>query len=197
MSEDDRDLSDAERRALRALADGPEPPRALAAAAVRRLAEAGLISEGAPVSPRRKGWGMRLAAAAAALVLFGLGWAVGARRAAVRSPASVAPRFALFLYDAPDEKGLTEAEMGARIDEYRSWARGVRASGREIAGEKLQPEGRFVGPGPPDSSSVSGWPLGGYFVISAPDMESAIAVAKTCPHVKHGGRVEVRPIART
>ncbi len=117
----------------------------------------------------------------------------------------MAPRFVLFLYDAPDERELTEAQMGARIDEYRSWARGVRASGRQIAGEKLQPEVRFVGPGPPDSSSpspspsasVSGWPLGGYFVISAPDMEAAIAVAKTCPNVKHGGRVEVRPIART
>jgi hypothetical protein len=188
MSEEDRDLSAEERRALRALADGPEPPPALEAATVRLLAKAGLIGS------RRPEWRMHLAAAAAALVLFGLGLAVGARRAAPGAAVSGAPRFVLLLYDAPDEKALTAALMEARVAEYRNWARGVRASGREISGEKLEPEARPLGP--PEGAGT-GWPLGGYFVISARDLDAAVAVALTCPHVKHGGRIEVRALAHT
>lgn len=190
MKTDEPDLGDAERRALRGLADGPEPPAALEAATVTRLSEAGLVA-----ARRRSVGRSRLLAAAAAVVLFSLGVAVGLRRGAPNpnAAASALPRFALFLYDTPDEKALTDAQMQTRVDEYRNWARGVRAAGREIAGEKLRPEGRVLGP--PDA--VSGWPLGGYFVISAPDLDAAVAVARTCPHVKHGGRIEVRAIART
>jgi hypothetical protein len=188
-SEDGRDWSGEERRALGALAEGPEPPAALEDATVRRLAEAGLLGR------RRAGWRVRLAAAAAALALFALGVAVGSRRGSPgTTPASGTPRFVLLLYDAPDEKALTDAQMEARVAEYRSWARGVRASGREIAGEKLEPQALPLGP--PEGAGT-GWPLGGYFVISAKDLDAAVDVARSCPHLKHGGRVEVRAIART
>jgi hypothetical protein len=188
MREDDRDLSDEERRALRALAGGPEPPPALEAATVRRLAQEGLVTA------HRPGWGMRLAAAAAAVALFGLGLAVGARRAAPHAAVPGAPRFVLLLYDAPDERALTDGQMQARVEEYRNWARDVRASGREIAGEKLEPDARPLGP---SEGAGAGWPLGGYFVITARDLDAAVDVARSCPHLRHGGRVEVRAIART
>ncbi|HEY4230344.1 MAG TPA: YciI family protein [Thermoanaerobaculia bacterium] len=188
MKTDETDLTETEKRALRALAEGPEPPASLAVATRRRLSEAGLIG--------RPGWRTPLLAAVAALFLFALGLAAGLRfgsASAGPAAASPLPRFALFLYDAPDEKDLTDAQMQARVDEYRNWARGVRAAGLEIAGEKLEPEGRVLGP--PASSPA--WALGGYFVISAPDMNAAMAVAQSCPHVRHGGRIEVRAIART
>jgi hypothetical protein len=189
MKTDDRDLTETERRALRALEEGPEPPASLAAATLSRLSEAGLVRE---TGRRGSGGRGRLLAAAAALVVFALGIAVG-RQESRPAPASPLPRFALFLYDAPDEKELTGRQMQARVDEYRSWARGVRAAGREISGEKLESEGRVLGPPAPHPA----WPLGGYFVISAPDLDTAVAVARSCPHVKHGGRIEVRAIART
>ena len=195
MKIDESDLAETEKRALRALAEGPEPPSSLAAATVGRLSGLGLLGKPGRRTPSRR---TRLLAAAAGLFLFALGLAAGLRLgspAARPAAATTLPHFALFLYDAPDEKNLTDAQMQARVDEYRNWARGVRAEGREIAGEKLEPEGRFVGPGP--TASSPGWPLGGYFVISAPDMDAAVAVAQSCPHVKHGGRIEVRAIART
>jgi hypothetical protein len=192
------DLTDVERRALRALAEGPEPPPELAAATLRRLEESGLIATALRRRPARR---IRLLAAAAALVLFalGLGAGIGLRPGSRPAPAPATPRFALFLYDAPDERELTGAQMRARVDEYRSWARGVRAAGREISGEKLESGGRVLGPSDAAAGRppAGGWELGGYFVISAPDLEAAIAVAQSCPHVKHGGRIEVRAIART
>ena len=195
MKIDESDLAETEKRALRALAEGPEPPASLATATVGRLSGAGLLGKPGRRTPGRR---MRLLAAAAGLFLFALGLAAGLRlgsAAARPAAATPLPRFALFLYDAPDEKNLTDAQMQGRVDEYRNWARGLRAAGRQIAGEKLETEGRFVGPGP--TASSPGWPLGGYFVISAPDMDAAVAVAQSCPHVKHGGRIEVRAIART
>ena len=36
--------------------------------------------------------------------------------------------------------------------------------------------------------------MSGFFVIKAASREEAIAIAKTCPHLRHGGRVAVRPV---
>ena len=35
----------------------------------------------------------------------------------------------------------------------------------------------------------------GYFVIRAADLSAATALAQTCPHLKYGGSIRVRPIA--
>lgn len=189
MTDHDEELGAQERAALRGLAEGPQPPPELEAATARRLGTAGEIRVRRPSRARL------ISAAAAGIVLFGLGLAVGARRAAPPPEAAPAsPRFVLLLYDAPDEAALTRSQMEARVAEYRDWARGIRASGRSIAGEKLEPEGRVLGP---EDKAAGGWPLGGYFVIGAEDLDAALAVARTCPHVRHGGRVEVRAIART
>lgn len=193
MSENDDDWSAQERRALEALAAGPEPGAALAAATVERLAANGILRE--PRSAWRTGW----AAAAAGLILFGLGLAlgVGVRRAAAptgATPTAALPRFVLLLYDAPDEPTLSAEQMEGRVSEYRAWAQSVRAGGRSIAGEKLEPEAARLGPGGPGTPE---WPLGGYFVVSAKNLDAAIALARSCPHLRHGGRVEVRAIART
>ena len=37
--------------------------------------------------------------------------------------------------------------------------------------------------------------VSGFFVIEAKDLDAAIAVARTCPHLRHGGRITVRAIA--
>jgi hypothetical protein len=34
----------------------------------------------------------------------------------------------------------------------------------------------------------------GYFVIRARDLAKAIAIARDCPHLKHGGWIALRPI---
>lgn len=187
MSEDDFESSAEECRALSEWADGPGPPAALEEAVVRRLRESGALR-----SHPRRGRGA-LAAAAAGVVLFALGLAVGARRAAPAPSEPSLPQFVLLLYDPPAESPVSEAQMAARVDEYRLWAKGVRAGGAAIRGEKLEGEGRILGP----PASELGWPLGGYFVVAAKNWDAAVAVARSCPHLKHGGRIEVRAVART
>jgi hypothetical protein len=37
--------------------------------------------------------------------------------------------------------------------------------------------------------------VAGYFVFEAKNLEDAVAIARSCPHVKHGGRITVRAVA--
>jgi hypothetical protein len=118
---------------------------------------------------------------------------VGRRTPASAGAIEAGPRFALFLYDAPGEPAMSEAQMQERVSEYRNWAIGLRGRGASIRGEKLQP-GRVerLGPAAPGEA-----PLGGYFVISAKDWAAAMEVARSCPHLRHGGTIEVREIEKT
>jgi len=190
------ELTAEEKRALTALGGAAPPPAGLEEATLSRLRAEELVRR-----PGRKGNASRLLAAAAALALFAAGLAVGRRSFPSTAPAAAAtassgvegPRFALFLYDAPTEPAMSEAQMQDRVSEYRNWASGLRQRGASIRGEKLQP-GRAERLGPAAAGEA---PLGGYFVISAKDWDSAMEVARSCPHLKHGGTIEVRQVEKT
>jgi hypothetical protein len=36
--------------------------------------------------------------------------------------------------------------------------------------------------------------VAGLFVVSATSDEEALRIARTCPHLSHGGEIELRPI---
>lgn len=189
MTEDDG-LTPEETRALGALRTSGAPPEALEGATLARLRAEGLVRP----RPRRGGL-PRVLAAAAALALFAAGLAVGRRTLPSGSAvaANAAPQFVLFLYDAPEEPAMSDAQMQERVSEYRAWAIGLRKSGADIHGEKLTRERRErLGP-----AAAGEAPLGGYFVVSAKDWDAAIEVARSCPHLKHGGTIEVRKIEKT
>ena len=186
------DLTSEEKRALAGLAAGPEPPVGLEDAVVSRLSRHGLIAGS------RTRWARWALAAAAGLALFAAGLALGQRRSApgpaAAEPAAGVTRYALLLYDAPDEPALTDSEMAARVDEYRNWAIGLRRAGSDISGEKLARKNLDLGA----AAAVNlPEPLGGFFIFSAKDPEAALAIARSCPHLKHGGRAELRPIEET
>ena len=84
--------------------------------------------------------------------------------------------------------------MAARVDEYRNWAIGLRRSGSDITGEKLASRNLDLGA---SAAQAGPEPLGGFFIFSAKDPEAARAIARSCPHLKHGGRAELRPIEET
>jgi hypothetical protein len=193
MNQDD-ELTPEEKRALAGLAGGPEPSAGLEDAVVSRLSRQGLIAQSRTRWTRWTRWAL---AAAAGIALFAAGLALGQRRGAPASeagPAAGMTRYVLLLYNAPGEATLTDTEMAARVDEYRNWAISLRQSGSDISGEKLASRNLDLG----SSAAAAGpEPLGGFFIFSAKDPEVALAIARSCPHLRHGGRAELRPIEET
>jgi len=64
-----------------------------------------------------------------------------------------------------------------------------------VSAEKLkdEPSAWFGG----EVSVVGGDRLGGFFLIRVHDAAEARQIAEACPHLKHGGRVELRAIQKT
>ncbi len=54
--------------------------------------------------------------------------------------------------------------------------------------------GRTVVDGPFAESKEA---IGGYFMVQADTLEEAVAIARECPGLAHGIKVEVRPVAAT
>jgi hypothetical protein len=129
----------------------------------------------------------------------------GKKRVAVsESPSRVRdgwPRFALFLYEGPDYHQPTPGGMDQRVEEYVAWASAKRTDGAVEGGEKLkdgddmaiEPDGSAGAvPSPPGGAR-----LAGYFLIRAADQRTALEIARSCPHVRYGGRIVLREIEPT
>jgi hypothetical protein len=103
-------------------------------------------------------------------------------------------RFMLLLTAAPEVGADAEAE---RVREYGAWAADLGARGALGGGDKLGDGGATIVP--PGTVTDAPLPddLQGYFIIIAQNLQQAILVARTCPHLRHGGRVRVRPIDPT
>jgi hypothetical protein len=116
------------------------------------------------------------------------------------APAATGPLFLLLLYE---DAGFQRAPVGLqaqRAHEYGAWARGLAPTARFVDGEELAEAGRLLEPGGTARPWRSGDALpapgavGGYFVVQAADLDAAEALARGCPHLAHGGRIEVRPV---
>ena len=91
---------------------------------------------------------------------------------------------------------LPEAEEARLVAEYAGWAADLRRRGVAIDGEKLEDERWLLGPeGGRERRGPARGALAGYFLIEAADPDAALAVAESCPHLRHGGSVELRRIA--
>lgn len=112
------------------------------------------------------------------------------------------PNYMLFLHEDQGQfDGRSHDEMMRIIKEYGAWATKMREEKRFVGGEKLADEagkvlrskqGKIVVTDGPYAESKE--VVGGYFAITAKDYAEACEVAKECPHLKYGGRVEVRAI---
>ena len=158
------------------------PPPELEAKIVRALQREGLIRR-----PRRA----LLVASAAGLFAAGLTVGLLARG---RPAVATGPRYLLLLESTPG------ADDPARVQSIIAWARGQRAAGRTLSGEKLTDAGWEVTSS--GSRRLAEQPLGGYFVVSATDDADALRVAASHPLVGPGsgpgprttGRILVRRI---
>jgi hypothetical protein len=168
------------------------PPPELKGRVVGTLRQRGLL--------RRAGMIPLLSRMAAAAVLFLGGLAAGRASA----PDSITPtiqyqqQYLLTLYE--DSTFSPRSPISDLVREYGAWADSLRGLGRLVIGEKLG-----AGPGTVVSEELEDHPesmgaMGsaeGVFVIAAASEEEALAIARSMPHLRHGGRIVLRRIEAT
>jgi hypothetical protein len=154
-----------------------EPPPKVYDAIVRELRSDGSIRTG-------RNWVRILTAAAVLAGVFAAGWT--AARATMSEPVR-GDRYMLLLYG---EVSGTERDL---VSEYAAWARAARTNGRFMTGERLDRKALVLGG---EAASV-GPAAAGYFLFTAPTSAEAEALARSHPHLRHGGRIVLRRINPT
>ncbi|HZS18184.1 MAG TPA: YciI family protein [Candidatus Udaeobacter sp.] len=96
-------------------------------------------------------------------------------------------------------KGRSPEELQRVTDNWMAWFKRLTEEGKLVAGSPLEREGkivsgkdRIVSDGPFVESKET---VGGYFLLDVATLDEAIAIAKECPGLPYGVRVEVRPVA--
>jgi hypothetical protein len=140
---------------------------------------------------RRRGtrapWLLRLAVGVAvAAVAYTAGWL---------SHVPWSPDYLIVLYPSPEKRSLPPDEERVRVAEYGAWVANLRSRGYAMTGEELSnsrivlPRGSVTRSSLPRDGSISG-----YFLLRTRSDADAIEVARSCPHLRHGGVLELRPI---
>ncbi len=113
--------------------------------------------------------------------------------------------YMLLLHEQPTDYSKYSAEqIQAVMSEYTAWSRKVEAEGKYVGGQKLKDDfGKHIS-GINGTLRVTDGPyteakevIGGYFAIRAENYAEALETAKGCPHLKYGGRIELREIEPT
>ncbi|HUP20972.1 MAG TPA: YciI family protein, partial [Gemmatimonadota bacterium] len=172
------------------------PSRSTAARGLPEESRAGGAGPRLPGTWWEPRWNPWFLGAAASLLLFLAGWAIG------RATAPTLPegeRFMLLFYETRQFDLPEEPEAyTALVERYAGWADSLREEGIGVLGDELMPEGAVLAL---DARAAAGRPgldeaeyLGGYMILGAPDMETAVEISRTHPHLEYGGTVVVRPI---
>lgn len=111
-------------------------------------------------------------------------------------------QFMLLLHEAPvDFSQFSAEDIQHVVGEYVAWRHKVAADGNLVGGEKLKDEGGRQMVMQDGNLRVTDGPfaeakevIGGFFAIKADDYDHAVEIAGGCPHLKYGGRIEVRQV---
>jgi hypothetical protein len=107
--------------------------------------------------------------------------------------------FMLLLRGGIPNCDLSPEQLQQQIEKYMRWIDNLRGKGHFLAGEPLEEKGRViegkkaqtVTDGPFTESKEE---VGGYFIISAKDLDAAVELSRDCPILENNGSIEVRPI---
>lgn len=194
MSTEDDDVPDERlRRELARLPRELVPPQGLEARVVAALRERGRL---AAARPRPNPWRLG-GAVAAGLALLLAGFLLG-RQGGHRGHPPAVPSYLLMLRPGTDfnRERWPEARL---LAETKAWARRQLGARHYVASEKLDMDGwvvkpsRVAGMSPMDLQDAPD----GFFVILASSDQEALDIARSCPFLRHGGRIEVRRIHPT
>jgi hypothetical protein len=159
------------------------------------LRDRGLLRSTRPA--RRRIW-LTAGAMAAATLLFATGFGIGRR--SVEPAADTRPSFMLLLYEGRDFR--LGPSLAAAEAEYDAWADSVQKGGAGVLGRALvhttqllrnTPQGVRVESEAADAASAQGM-IDGFFILRVTDEAEAVTIARTHPHLRHGGWIVLRPI---
>lgn len=109
-------------------------------------------------------------------------------------------KYLLLLHEQAElMQNLSPTEMEELIESHMAWSRQLAEEGHLLAGEGLQDHGITI----TGKDSIVGNStyleakemIGGFYLIQAKDLDSAIAIARNCPCHHWGGTTEIRPAA--
>lgn len=96
------------------------------------------------------------------------------------------------------DDSLSIEEKQAEMQKYLNWLNELQAKGIVKGGQPLGDNGRVlknlkgvITDGPFLETKEA---IGGYFIITAENLDAATEIAKTCPHLLMGGTIEIRPL---
>ena len=159
-------------------------PDHLEGKAVQALQQQGFIKSNRTRSLPR--WGLSVAAS---LIFFVLGFYINDRLAT--STEGYLTEFNYMLLLQEDDKFIA-GNPEQRFQEYAQWMGGIYEKGLKIDGQELAKQGANVQPIQLDKTRFTT----GYFLLKAPSLKEAQSIAQSCPHVKYGGHIEVKPILK-
>ena len=115
------------------------------------------------------------------------------------------PNYLMILHEAPPDFSKFSAEdIQTMIADYKDWRNKVAEQGKLVGGNKLRDEGGRHLTGANGSFRVTDGPfaeakevIGGYFMITADSYDEAVDISRDCPHLKYGGRIELREVQPT
>ncbi len=111
-----------------------------------------------------------------------------------------APEYMLIFRGTDWSKGLSPEQMQQVASQWMAWFERLTAQGKVLAGAPLEPQGKVIAgkngkivtDGPFAESKEA---IGGYFLLRVDTLEEALGIARDCPGLPHGAKVEVRPVA--
>jgi hypothetical protein len=107
--------------------------------------------------------------------------------------------YLLLLHTNESWKELGREELEKYVTQNHAWLEQLMTSGKAKGGQALARSGAIVSG--KNGRSVTDGPfaeskevVGGYLLLNVETFEDAVAIAKTCPCLAFGGKVEVRPL---
>jgi len=111
-------------------------------------------------------------------------------------------KYACLIYDEEKKAAtMSKAEGDAFMGEYFAFTEGIKKSGQYVGGEALQPvqsattvrvrDGKLLTTDGPFAETKE--QLGGFYLITAKDLDEALQVASKIPSARLGS-IEVRPV---
>src|SRR5690606_16288128 len=95
---------------------------------------------------------------------------------------------------------MSDAQRADLLDRWNGWVDELAGGGCLVDGKPLEPYGRLVSAPAPDRIvdgpfAEAKEAVGGYFLVTADDLDAATRLARDCPLLRHGMTVEVRAVS--